>query len=182
MEKDKFIVVRGVLFWAKIVGDARPYTGNPKFNKGPSWSVDITPDARSREIIKAAGIADKLREPRGEKETRKETFLTLRQLELRPDGKKNKPPKISDVRDQPWNGDDIGNGSVADIKIKIKDYGETTGAYMQEVRVLKHVPYEGGGSGFEPLSPDDEFFGSEEDTPVGDSKAFQPDYEDDVPF
>lgn len=186
MARDKIIVVRGELNWAKIVGPARPHTGQPKYDKGPKWSVDITPNADSRKIIKAVGIEDKLRTGKGEKETRKETFLTLSQLENKPDGTKNKPPKISDARGQPWNGDELGNGTIADIKIKVKDYGTTTGVYMQEVRILRHVPYE-GGSGFEPLSPDDEFFGADGEDVIDsvDTKGHSgniDDLDDDVPF
>jgi len=184
MAKDKIIVLRGTLHWAKITGPARPYTGNPKFDKGPYWSLDLTPDAKSRKIIKDAGIEDKLRTPKGEKEKRTETFLTLKVLENKSDGSKNKPPKISDVRGQPWDGSDIGNESVADVKVKVKDYGTTTGAYLQEVRILKHIPYE-GGSGFEPLSPDDEFFAGGEDSPAPDSSGEAPnpdELDDDIPF
>jgi hypothetical protein len=161
MATDKTIVIRGELYWAKIVGDARPYTGNPKYDKGPSWSVDITPDAKSRKIIEEAGIADKLRVGKSEKETRKESFLTLRILENGKDGKKNKPPKISDIQGRDWDDRELGNSTIADIKVKVKDYGDTVGAYYQEARILKLVPYEGGG-GFTPLSEDDEFFGKTE--------------------
>lgn len=179
---DKVIVVRGELHWAKVTGKARPYTGNPKYDKGPSWSVDITPDDKSRAAIIAAGIEDKLRFGKGEKETRKESFLTLRILENKADGTKNDQPKISDGRGQPWDGSDLGNGTIADIKVKVKDYGSTVGAYLQELRVLKHVPYE--GAGFEPLSEDDEFFaGGGKATPDTKGEAGNPDdLEDDVPF
>ena len=176
---DKTIKVRGVLHWAKIVGSARPYTGNPKYDKGPAWSVDITPDAESRKLIKDAGIADKLREPKGEKETRKDTFLTLKVLETKADGKKNDPPSIIDGQGNVWNGSDIGNGSVADILVKVKDYGTTIGAYLQKVRILSHVPYEGGS--FEPLSADDEFFATAGDG-VAAPKTNIDDLDDEAPF
>ena len=176
---DKIIIIRGELFWAKIVGDAVPYTGNPKYDKGPYWSVDITPNKESLKKIKEAGIADKLREPKGEKETRKEPFLTLKVLETKPDGKKNNPPTIINGSGAAWDGSKIGNGSVADVLVKVKDYGTTVGAYLQKVRILSHIPYE-GGVGFEPLSEDDEFFGGGK----ADVKtAPNPDeLDDDVPF
>jgi hypothetical protein len=186
--KEQMIVVRGELYWAKIVGDAAPHTGLPKYDKGPKWSVDVTPNEASRKIIKAAGIADKLKTPKGEKETRKESFLTLSVLENRADGKKNKPPKISSIDGRLWDDSKIGNGSIADLKIKVVDYGDTQGAYLQEVRVLKHIPYEGDDSeGFAPLSEDDEFFGASVDDEVKEAdtkgEAGNPDdLDDDIPF
>lgn len=188
--KEQMIVVRGELYWAKIVGDAKPHTGLPKYDKGPKWSVDVTPNEASRKIIKAAGIADKLKTPKGDKETRKESFLTLSVLENRADGKKNKPPKISSIDGRPWDDSEIGNGTIADLKIKVVDYGDTQGAYLQEVRVLKHEPYERDDEGFEPLSEDDEFFGasmetSDDEVKKADTKGEAPEadeLDDDIPF
>lgn len=188
MAKDQVIVVRGVLHWAKITGNARPYTGNPKYDKGPNWSVDITPDAASRKIIKAAGIESKLRDPK-EGDFRKESFLTLRHLELRADGTKNDPPVVKDGAGNVVTAL-IGNGSVADIKIKVKDYGSGSdkGTYFQAARILVHIPYE--SNDFEPLSEDDEFFGAVSDVGVAAPDTNAPeksnpldDFDDsDVPF
>ncbi len=187
MSNDIIMVIRGEVYWPKLVGDARPYTGNPKYDKGPYWSVDITPDAASRKKIKDAKIDDKLRFGKGEKETRKDSFLTLRVLATQKDGKLNKPPKLSDGSSRPWGDTEIGNGSIMDIKIKVKDYGDTTGVYFQEGRVLRHVPYEGDG-GFEPLSEDDEFFGGTQTAAADDkveTKGETPnpdELDDDIPF
>lgn len=185
MAKDTVIVVRGRLDWAKITGEARPYTGNPKYDKGPNWSVDITPDAKSRKIIKAAGIESKLRQPK-EGDSRTESFLTLRILENRPDGKKNLPPKIKDGHGRPWGEDLLGNGTVADVMIKVKDYGSGSemGTYYQAARILEHVPY--GGADFEPLSEDDQYFGSASGTSdsaaSGDGSPNPDELDDDIPF
>ncbi len=157
---DKTIVVRGTLHWAKITGDARPYQGNPRYDKGPSWSVDVTPDEASLAKMKAVGLDSKLRTPKGEKETRTKPFLTLRHLLNGKDGKKNKPIPITDIRGNKWDDDvEIGNGSIADVMIKVKDYGADSalGSYIQKVRVLDLVEY--SGKDFEPVSEDDEFFG-----------------------
>lgn len=184
MAKDIVLVLRGTVDWAKIVGKARPYTGNPKYDKGPYWSVDLTPDAKSRELMKSAGILKKLKEPK-ENDRRKDSFIVLRMLENKADGTKNSPPKISDIRGRDWDDDVlIGNGTVMDIKVKVKDYGTASekGVYYQAGRVLDHVPYEGGG--FEALSEDDEYFAasgsSEADTKFASQKA--DDLDDDVPF
>ncbi len=187
MSKEQTIVIRGELNWAKLTGAARPYTGNPKYDKGAYWSVDVTPDEPSRKKIKAAGIADKLREPKGEKDKRTATFLTLKHLEKNSKGEKNRPIEIKDASGRPWGEDLIGNGSVGDVMVKVVDYGDTQGAYIQKVRILKHVVYE-GGQDFEPLSEDDEFFGG---TQVDDSEAklasskdnaATDDLDDDIPF
>lgn len=187
MNKDKVIIVRGVLHWAKIVGKARPYTGNPKFDKGPLWQVDITPDKPSLQKLKAAGILDKLREPK-DNDSRKEKYLSLSILENKADGSKNNPPVIQDASGGDWpEGKLIGNGSVADIMIKVKDYGTTVGAYYQKARILDLIPF--GGNDFEPLSKEDEFFakreakGSGEDAEISEDKAFSSDdLDEDIPF
>lgn len=156
---DTVIVIRGTLDWAKITGKARPYTGNPKYDKGPYWSLDITPDAKSRALIKANGISEKLRDPKGEKDTRKESFISLKHLlKNQKTGEENAPPKVVDIQGNSWSGGLIGNGSVADVKVKIKDYGSGSekGVYLQAVRILSHVPYE--SNDFDPVDEDDEFF------------------------
>lgn len=186
---DKVIVLRGRLDWAKVLGPARPYTGNPKFDKGPYWSVDLTPDKKSLELMKQVGIIDKLREPKGEKETRTEDFLSLTVLENRADGTKNDPPVVKDVTGQNWPDNKLlGNGTIGDVKIKVKDYGKAVkkGTYLQAIRVLEHVPYE--VEEFEALSEDDEYFAkantkvAEDMLPGAPSTAFDPDLDDEVPF
>lgn len=186
MSNSKIIVVRGTAHWCKLLGAPRPHTGLPKYDKGPFWSIDVTPDEKSRKIIEDAGISDKLRKPKGEKETRKETFLTLRQLLKKSDGSNNKPPLIVNIQNQPWGDAEIGNGSIVDVKIKVVDYGAGSdkGAYLQSTRVLQHVAYD-GGSGFEELSEDDEFFAAAtEGKPAeGNAKADNPDeLDDEIPF
>lgn len=184
-----FLVLRGKVHWAKIVGAAKPHTGQAKYDKGPKWSVDLTPNDASREKIKIAGIEDKLKKDKpGSKYPRSESFLSLTMLENRSDGKKNKPPVIKDASGRDWGEDvEIGNESVMDIEVKVVDYGDTVGVYYQKGRVLQHVPYEGGGSGdFEPLSEDDEFFGADATPTTSEAKPKTSpnpdDLDDDVPF
>lgn len=189
---DTVIVIRGTLDWAKITGKARPYTGNPKYDKGPYWSLDITPDAKSRALIKANGISEKLRDPKGEKDTRKESFISLKHLlKNQKTGEENAPPKVVDIQGNPWSGGLIGNGSVADVKVKIKDYGSGSekGVYLQAVRILSHVPYE--SNDFDPVDEDDEFFAEGRkaaDKAVAPKDEFETsdtksdDLDDDVPF
>jgi hypothetical protein len=201
---DKTIVIRGKLHWAKVLGPARPHTGLPKYDKGPYWSVDVTPDAASRELLKKMGVdGDKLKKAKSDKDTRKETFLSLKVLENKKDGGKNKSPVVKDIYGNIWNPEiELGNETVADVKISFVDYGDTQGLYLKAIRVLKHVPFE-RDDGFEELSEDDEYFaardeeGSEgndatgaaesspastSDTPSDQSNAGDASDEDDVPF
>lgn len=160
--QDKVIVLRGRVDWAKLTGAPRPYTGNPKYNKGPYWNVDITPDEKGRKMLEELGVSSKLRSP-GENDHRKETFLSLRYLATKSDGSPNDPPRIVDAQGNPWSNGLIGNGSVADIKIKVKDYGKGSekGTYFQAARILEHVPYV--SNEFAPLATDDEFFSAADD-------------------
>jgi hypothetical protein len=54
-------VIRGEIDWCKLLGDARPYTGDPRYNKGPFWSVEINPDAKSREKLASYGLGEKFK-------------------------------------------------------------------------------------------------------------------------
>lgn len=193
--KSQNIVVRGKLYWAKVL----PHQLNLNtYTDEREWSVDLTPDAASLAKLKVAGVLDKLKDPKDTpKETRKEKFLPLRQKEFYTDPvtkeKKNaKPIPISDITGTAW-GDErlIGNESIADVMIKVNDYGKgfKKGTYIQKIRVLKHIPY--GGDGFDPITSDDEFFGGsdpvagDEDAEVEKTEAEDKgldDLDDDIPF
>jgi hypothetical protein len=183
--------IRGKIDWCKLLGKARPYTGDPRFDKGPSWSVEINPDAKSRALLKKYGLDEKLKKDKLKKadgtptkNPRSYDFLRLTILENRADGEKNKPPQIFDASGRGWDDTtEMGNGTDADILVRYVDYGTTKGLYYSKMRVLRHVPYEGGSAGFEPLSEDDEFFASgETGTPSPDTSMDSGDDDDDIPF
>lgn len=181
----KEIVIRGVLNYAKVLGKARPHTGLEKYNKGPYWSVDVTPDAKGRKDLEALGASDKLKEPSPKDKARvgNDTFLSLRLLENRTDGDKNPPPRVVDARGEPWAENKlIGNGSVGDVKVRVVDYGKGVqkGIYLQAIRVLDHVPYE--IEDFAPLSEDDEFFSTPEEAPELSGPEPSNDLDDDIPY
>lgn len=184
--------IRGSIDWCKLLGKARPYTGDPRFDKGPSWSVEINPDAKSRELLKKYGLTDKLKKDKTTKadgspakNPRSYDFLRLTVLENRADGEKNQPPQIIDASGRAWdNTTEMGNGTIVDILVKYVNYGTTKGLYFRKMRVLKLVPYEGGAD-FEPLSEDDEFFATSLDSPQAGSaepNTVDEDLDDDVPF
>lgn len=176
--------IRGKIDWCKLLGKARPYTGDPRYDKGPSWSVEINPDEKSRALLAKHGLEEKLkrdkktkRDGTPAKNPRDYDFIRLTILESKADGTKNKAPEIMDASGRAWDDStEMGNGTVADILVRYIDYGTTKGLYYKKMRVLKHVPYE-GGSDFEPLSEDDEFFAGGADTPPSPVED-----DDDVPF
>lgn len=191
--KDKIIVIRGVLNYAKVLGAPRKHTGLPQYDKGPFWSVDVTPDARSMKIIEENDLEDKLR-PKKKKDAEKIAadrnrvgtgkFLSFKHLLKRTDGSENQPLRVVDARGNKWNGELIGNGTVADVKVKVVDYGPGSemGTYIQALRILDLVPYEGAGD-FEALSEDDEFFAraTDEETENTADDFGDEDEDDDVP-
>lgn len=195
-DKPKTIVIRGVLDYAKVLGKPRKHTGLKKYDKGPYWSVDVTPDDRSMELLDTFDLTDKLR-PKKKKDAEKIAadknrvgqgkFLSFRHLLNRADGGENEPLRIVDARGNRWGSDLIGNGTVADVKARVVDYGEGSekGLYIQAIRVLDHVPYE--SEDFEPLPEDDEYapqnaLPEHEGGPDGDQFEDKDDLDDDVPF
>lgn len=168
------------------------------YSKEREWSLEAVPYRKSdMEALKRAGIVDKLKTPKdgGDK------YLILRQKEFKKDGDLNDPITVKDIEGNPWTDAKklIGNGSIADVKFNVVDYGATMqkGTYLKAVRVLEHVPY--NRVEFAPLSEDDEFFAGDttpetaegtepeemiEGDPVSDvpSKAFETNLDDDVPF
>jgi hypothetical protein len=180
--------IRGTIDWCKLLGPARPHTGAKQYDKGPTWSVEINPDAKSRALLAKYGLNEKLKKDKLKKadgtptkNPRSYDFVRLTCLEEKADGTKNKPPVIIDASGAPWNSEtELGNGTVADILVRYVDYGTTKGLYYKKMRVLKHVPYE-GGSDFEPLSEDDEFFGAAETADDQAELSSDTDNLDDIP-
>lgn len=182
-------VIRGTLHWAKVLGEPRLNT----YSKEKEWSVDLTPDAKGLEEIARIGIKDKLREPK-DNDNRTEDFLSFRHREYRENRNtgertKNDPIKIVDITGQPWPEDKlIGNGTIADVKFRVVDYGKTMakGVYISAIRILDHVAYE--VEEFAPLGDDDEFAGAKTSaaaTKAADTKgpsSDDDDLDDDVPF
>ena len=162
--------VRGIAHWAKVLGKPR-YN---RFNDENEWTIDVSVDKDGLKLFKALGIVDRLRDPKeGEDRDR---FITFRQREFKKDGERNDPIKIVDAAGEPWNQNTlIGNGSVVDVKFRVKDYGrgKKKGVYIQAVRVLSLVPYE--TQEFAPLSSDDEYFANTAD----EESTATPDFEKD---
>jgi hypothetical protein len=184
LNKTVEFTIRGTVDWCKLLGAARPYTGDPRYDKGPNWSIEMNPDEKSRATLKKYGLSEKFKKDKTTradgspaKNPRSYDFVRLTILENRADGKKASLPEVKDASGVLWNQDvDIGNGSVADILVRYVDYGTTKGLYFKKMRVLRHVEFDGGAD-FEPLSEDDEFFGAAEEVarPEGESADDQAD-------
>lgn len=184
--KNKTLIIRGTLDWAKVIGKPRlnEYVKKEFGQEKRQWSVDITPDAKSRALLKANRLEGKLRTPHS-KDSRKETFLTFTQDEFRKDGTPNEPITVKDAAGAAWpEGKLIGNGSVADIKfVAPPAKAGKQGMYIRAIRILKLVPYQ--SQEFEPLSEDDEYFASDHDdtTPQSVGEDYLPaDDMDEAPY
>lgn len=176
-------VIRGVAHWAKILGAPR----KNNFDDGREWTIDVTPDKEGRTLLRKLGIADRLREPK-EGDSREESYISFRHRELMADGSPAEPIRVVDAAGDAWDDSRlIGNGSVVDVKFKVKDYGKgkKKGVYIRAVRVLELVPY--ASQEFAPLSSDDEYFAAGADEgevarlPDGLEPELADDLDDDVP-
>lgn len=159
MAKNSIVFVSGTLYWPKIVGKqalVMNYDGD-----GKEWTFEFEPD--TTDFLKEHRLLDRLKDPfayagrlaeRGEDEKAtaaraaaegRGDYLILRKPELTKDGVENDPFRIYNSDNEPW-GDEtlIGNGSRADAKLKIVDWGpgKKKSIYCMALRVTDHVPYE----------------------------------------
>lgn len=172
------IELRGKVYWCKLLGDPVPNYGRDGFE----WVVDFTPDEPSKKLLKSQ------KKDLKEKDDERGEFATFRIKSVKADGSPNRPCRVYTADGKAWDQEiKIGNGTDVDIKVKVTDYGpgRRRGHYLQAMRVLDLVAYEGGD--FKPLSEDDKYFASKSDnndsaawdTPTDDNKQ---DYlDDDIP-
>jgi hypothetical protein len=159
---NKTYIIHGVAHWAKILGPPR----DNDFTGEREWSIDVTPDAEGRELLKELGLSDRLREPK-DSDKRTESFLSFRHREFKADGEKADPIRVVKADATQWNKDNdglIGNDSEVNAKFVVRDYGKgkKQGMYLRAIQVVKLVPYV--TQDFAPVQSDDEYFADE---PVG---------------
>lgn len=135
----KTVFVKGKLYWAKIVGDkalVSNYDGD-----GREWAFEFAPEDPS--FLKEHGLLDRLKDKEDNKNPDKGQYINLRKPEFDREGQKNDPFRIYDEDNEPWDDRLIGNGSDADLKLSIVDYGKgkKKGIYAQAIRVTSLVPY-----------------------------------------
>lgn len=176
MSTKKTEFLSGKLYWAKILGD--PVLNYEKTAK--EWTFEFEPDEDGVAVLEKHKLADRLKT---NKEGRK-PYIILRQKELNFEGKENKPIRIYDEDDVAWDRSVlIGNGSGADVKVDIRDYGagKKKGIYPAAIRITDHVEYQ--SSEFGGMNKNDE---GERKAPAAKKKApvrgFAEDLDDDLPF
>jgi len=178
----EIVYLRGKLHWAKVLGD--PVDDYDK--TGKEWAFDLALDSdgvRQMNALKVQGKPVKNIKDKGDE---RGEFINFRQRyrEIGDSGKFTQPITVLDAAGKPWNQDEkIGNGTVADVKFKVVDYGKGkyAGVYPMAIRVLDHVPYQ--DQTFAPLSEDDKFFKSAGEAEAGYQGGFtNEDTEDDIPF
>lgn len=165
------VFVSGKLYWSKLERAVDNYE-----KTGKEWTVDFVPD--DIQFLKDNRLLDRLKEG---KDPIEGDYIRLRKPEKDKDGKDNEPIKVIDGDNQPWvKGTAIGNGSVADVKLTIADFGagKKKAIWAKAIRVTDLVPYES-----------DEFGGMDTKTPKADTKgtktkkkAEELDVDDDIPF
>ena len=136
--KKTTIFVQAPIYWAKVLGAPRPnYDGDAK-----EWTLEVEVTDELREHLKTHRLLDRIKAKnavggRGE-------YIVLKKKELTADGRPNSPIRIYDDEDQPWDETKLlGNGTVADVKITIADYGigKQKGLYPEALRIQDLVEY-----------------------------------------
>lgn len=187
------VFISGKLSWVKVLGD--PVLN---FNKdGREWTFELEPDEKGLQTLIKHGLTDRIKGRGyniGTKGQHKERnpFIQLKKTEFNRDGNPNTPIRVYDALEAPGNPKQdtdwdktvlIGNGSSADVKLDIRDYGmgKKKGIYPVAFRVTDHVQYE--ASEFGGMDTSDEFpvnkKAPKKNTVVED---FGPDLDDEIPF
>ena len=166
MAKSTIVFVKGTLYWPKIVGKqalVSNYDGD-----GREWTFELEPE--DIQFLKDNRLLDRLKDPMayanklqkqyddyGDEEVLEKlekakssaegrgNYLMIRKPELTKSGEENDPFRIYDDQNEPW-GDErlIGNGSKADCKLKIVNWGpgKKSSIYCMALRITDHVSYE----------------------------------------
>lgn len=159
MAKNDIVFVKGTLYWPKIVGRSAAVTNYD--GDGKEWTFELEPE--DTDFLKEHRLLDRLKDPlayaerleeRGEDEkaeaARKAAegrgdYLLIRKPTETKDGEPTDPFRIYDEDNEPWGEDRlIGNGSKADVKLKIVKWGagKKSSIYCMAIRITDHVPYE----------------------------------------
>lgn len=167
------VFATGVLKWAKIVGEKALV---PNYERdGKEWTFQFHPDDTT--FLKDHKLLDRLKD-KGDPEG---PYLILKKSEFTKDGEKNEPFRIYDADDSVWDDRLIGNGSRADVKLDIRDWGvgKKKSIYAAAIRVTELVEYHAS-----------EFAGMDKGKVTAPGKALKPtkkvfaeldDLDDDVP-
>lgn len=168
----------GRLFWAKVTGNPVPNFGGD----AREWTFEFEPDAKGVAILKKHKLDDRLKQKDDPKNPDKGRFLVLRKKEFSMDGTANPPIRIYDSEDNEWDRSKlIGNGSAADVKIDIRDYGvgKKKGIYPVAIRVTDAIAYQSSEFG---SMGKDEAEAPAKARKVAPKGNFDGDLDDEIPF
>lgn len=186
------IFISGKLSWAKVLGEPVP-----NYNKDArEWTFELEPDEKGLQTLIKHDLSDRIKGKgynigtKGQHKDR-DPFIQLKKSEFNKDGNPNPPIRIYDSNDAEWdpkNNDKgaptnlIGNGSTADVKLDVRDYGpgKKKGIYPVAIRVNELVPYQ--SSEFGGMDNNE----NEKASPATKKNDFKKDFaeelNDDVPF
>ena len=174
----RLVKLRGIAYYAKLFETNRDLTGydNSLADIGGQTSLDIDLDSRHMELLKKSKSMRPGR-PSPEDPSLTRVKFARKWQEQYGGGE----PKVLRADGTPWdlNTDGfIGNGSEVEVILQVYDTKNTRifGTRLDTVKVLNHVPYE-GGSQVEIMSVDD----MDEPTPKAAPKAMQI-ADDEIPF
>lgn len=137
--------VSGKIYWAKVFKPVDNYE-----RTGKEWTFDFVPDEKGIEVLKKHRLLDRLKEPR---DPIPGDYIRLRKPELDKDGNRNDPIRVLDEDNEDWENGNIGNGSSADLRLTIADFGKgkKKAIWTSAIRVTDHVPHEGGTQSDDPF-------------------------------
>ena len=140
------VFITGKIYWAKVLGEPRL-----NYNKdGREWGFELELGEEGIAAFKKHKVVDRIKGKgynigqKGQFADR-EPFVQLKKTEFNRDGNPNPPIRVYDSEDEDWNQNTlIGNESVADVKLDIRDYGvgKKSGIYPVAIRVKELVPYQ----------------------------------------
>ena len=174
----RLVKLRGIAYYAKVFEGNRDLKGyqDSLVDVGGQTTIDVDLDDRHVELLKRAGtMARGNPSPDNPDLTR---FKFKRKWQENYGGGE---PKVVRADDTPWDVETdklIGNGSEVEVTISVYDTKRKgiVGTRLDKVKVLTHVPYEGG---VEVLSVDDI------EEPASKAKAPAPKpqmVDDEIPF
>lgn len=166
MAKNTVVFTKATLYWFKGLNKAQAVQNYDQ--NGYEWRFEAEPEDVT--FLKENRLLDRLKDPLAyakklekkyeeyedeEDKTKAEKarqqaegrgdYLILRKPTETKDGDETEPFRIYDSDNEPWDRDTlIGNGTKADLKLKIVDWGpgKKASIYCMAIRVTDHVPYE----------------------------------------
>lgn len=138
-EAEQLVLKNVRVKYAKVIRPGKAYDeSQPEL-----WSVNMYLTDEDRDQLMARGI-----NPKEDKDGSE--FWVAKRNTVSKSGDPVKPPTIVTASKAPWNGEDIGNGSVCNIAVTLFPWAKSktqkgTLLYLNALQVVNHVPYNAGG-------------------------------------